>query len=101
MPQIIKGHNKNITQETLNCHCRLKKDFPHNSDCRKESIYKYTNAQQQPMHCTKIKFSIKYFSSKCGHIHFSLWIWLHLLNKSLMKNFIFCAAVARKKYILD
>ena len=21
----------------------------------------------------------------------SLWIWSHLLNKSLMKNFIFCA----------
>ena len=43
MSQIIKGHNKKITQETVDCHCRLKTDFLRNSDCRKESvIYKCT-----------------------------------------------------------
>ena len=38
----------------------------------------------------KMKFSIKDFFSKCDHIHRKLWIWSHLLKKSLMKNFTFC-----------
>ena len=39
----------------------------------------------------EMKFSIKDFSSKCDQIHRKLLIWLHLLEKSLMENFIFCA----------
>ena len=39
----------------------------------------------------KIKFSIKGFFSKCDQ---KLQIWSHLLKKSLMENFIFCAVVA-------
>ena len=39
----------------------------------------------------KIKFPIKHFFSKCDQIHRKLQIWLHLLKKSLMENFIFCA----------
>ena len=39
----------------------------------------------------KIKFSIKNFLSKCDQIRSFLWIWSHLLKKSLMENFIFCA----------
>ena len=39
----------------------------------------------------KIKFSIRYFFSKCGQISRILRIWLHLLKKSFMENFIFCA----------
>ena len=39
----------------------------------------------------KMKFSIKDFFSKCDEIHTKLQIWLHLLKKSLMENFIFCA----------
>ena len=39
-------------------------------------------------HCTKMKFSIKEFFSKCDQIYSSLRIRLHLLKKSLM-NFIF------------
>ena len=35
----------------------------------------------------KMKFSIKYFFSKCDQIS----IWSHLLKKSLIGNFIFCA----------
>ena len=34
-------------------------------------------------------FSIKNFFSKCDQILRKLRIWLHLLNKSLMENFIF------------
>ena len=45
----------------------------------------------------KLKFSIKNFFSKCGPIrrkcYFFLRIWLNLLKKSLMENFIFCAMV--------
>ena len=39
----------------------------------------------------KMKFSIKDFVSKCDQIRSFLQIWSHLLKKSLMKNFIFCA----------
>ena len=39
----------------------------------------------------KMKFSIKDFCSKCGQIRRKLRIWSHLLKKSLMENFIFCA----------
>ena len=43
--------------------------------------------------CTaqKMKFSSKDFFSKCDQIRSFLRIWSHLLNKSLMENFIFCA----------
>ena len=37
----------------------------------------------------KMKFSIKDFSSKCYQIRSFLWIWSHLLEKSLTENFIF------------
>ena len=39
-----------------------------------------------------MKFSIKYFFSKCDQIRRKLRIWSYLLNKSLIENFIFCAA---------
>ena len=38
-----------------------------------------------------MKFSIKDFLSKCDQIRSLLQIWSHLLKKSLMENFIFCA----------
>ena len=41
----------------------------------------------------KMKFSIKDFFSKCGQIRSFLRIWLHLQEKSLMENFIFCAVL--------
>ena len=48
-----------------------------------------------PLHSTiaaqKVKFSIKYFFSKCDLIGRKLRSWSHLLKKSLMENFIFCA----------
>ena len=39
----------------------------------------------------KVKFSIKDFFSECDQNRSFLWIWSHLLKKSLMENFIFCA----------
>ena len=39
----------------------------------------------------KIKFYTKDFFSKCDQIHRKLRIWSHLLKKSLMKIFNFCA----------
>ena len=40
----------------------------------------------------KTKFSIKDFFIKCDQIRSFQRIWSHLLKKSLMENFIFCAA---------
>ena len=39
----------------------------------------------------KMKSFIKDFFSKCNQIRRKLRIWSHLLKKSLMENFIFCA----------
>ena len=48
----------------------------------------------------KIKFSIKVFFCKCDQIRRKLRIWSHLLKKSLMKNFIFCAVVVACRSLL-
>ena len=39
----------------------------------------------------KMKFSIKHIFSKCDQVPRKLRIWSHLLKKSLMESFIFCA----------
>ena len=39
----------------------------------------------------KIKSSIENFFSKCDQIRRFLRIWSHLLTKSVMESFIFCA----------
>ena len=44
-----------------------------------------------PKPAQKIKFSMKDFFSKCDQICRKLRIWSHLLKKSLMEKFIFCA----------
>ena len=41
----------------------------------------------------KLKFSIKDFFSQYDQVCRKLWIRLHLLKKSLMENFIFCAQI--------
>ena len=40
-----------------------------------------------------MKFSIKDFFNKCDQIRRKLRIWSHLLKKSLMENFNFCAVI--------
>ena len=42
----------------------------------------------------KMKFSIKGFFRKCDQIRRRLWIWSHLLRKSLMESFIFLAVLS-------
>ena len=42
-------------------------------------------------HCTKNKVFHQRLFSKRDQIRSFLWIWYHLLKKSLMENFIFCA----------
>ena len=39
----------------------------------------------------KMKFCLKDFLSKCDQIRSFQRIWSHLLKKSLIENFIFCA----------
>ena len=51
------------------------------------TCYLFFNAQ-------KMKFFIKDFFSKCDQIHRKLRIWSHLLKKSSVENFIFCAIFA-------
>ena len=46
----------------------------------------------------KMKFSMKAFFNKCDQIRRKLRIWLHLLKKSCMENFIFCA-VSKFHYV--
>ena len=43
------------------------------------------------LHLRSMKFSIKDFFSKCDQIRRKLRIWSHLLKKSLIENFMFCA----------
>ena len=44
-----------------------------------------------------MKLSVKDFFSKCDQIRRKMWIWSHLLKKSLMENFIFCAVTVMAK----
>ena len=41
----------------------------------------------------QMKFSTADFFSKCDQIRRKLQIWSHLLKKSVMENFIFCAVL--------
>ena len=49
----------------------------------------------------KLKFSIKDFFSKCDQIRSFVRIWSHLLKKSLMEKFIFCAVHASNSDYTD
>ena len=42
-----------------------------------------------------MQFSIKGFFSKCDQIGGKLPIWSHLLKKTLMENFVFCAVISQ------
>ena len=47
-----------------------------------------------------MKFSVKDFFSKCDQNRNFLRIWSHLLKKSLIENFIFCAVGNRSPLTL-
>ena len=48
----------------------------------------------------KMKFSIKNFFSKSDQIRNFLRIWLHLLKKSLMENFIFLCSLDKGLFMI-
>ena len=58
---------------------------------KKLTIMPQRNISSYPDTAQKMKFSIQNFCSKCDQTHRKLRIWSHLLKKSLMENFIFCA----------
>ena len=63
--------------------------------------YLYMYIAQTPkisLHYTaqKMKFSIKNFFSKYDESRRKLRIWSHLLKKSLLENFIFCAVLPKQ-----
>ena len=62
--------------------------FINNSPCQ---FYKTLWRKCSILTVQKMKFSIQDFLSKYDQIHSFLRIWSHLLKKSLMENFIFCA----------
>ena len=61
-----------------------------------ELLIKFVTKRNSVYTAQKKKFSIKYFFSKCDQIRSFLRIWSHLLKKSLMENFIFCALLDTK-----
>ena len=48
-----------------------------------------------------MKFSVKDFFSKYGQIRIFLRIWSHLLKKSIIENFIFCAVRTRGRVFIN
>ena len=63
-------------------------------------IYNYLIVFPSSFFCNttqKMKFSIKNFFSKFEQIRSFLRIWSHLMKKSLMENFIFCAVINFEK----
>ena len=66
---------------------RLK--FERADEAARQVIFDITRTAQ------KMKFSIKDFFSKCDQIRSFLRIWSHLLKKSFMENFIFCAVTLK------
>ena len=58
-------------------------------------FYLQFNGQQLLFKPHKMKFSTNDFFCKCGQICGFLRIWSHLLKKSLLENFIFCAVYCK------
>ena len=64
-------------------------NIPQESISKIETISKNALENSRNGHCTKMKFPIKDFFSKCNQIRRKPRIWSQLLKKFLMKNFIF------------
>ena len=86
IPETISSKWFNVSWKGINhCPCNIVENgtilFQYHWSSRRNALHK------------KIKFSIKDFFSKCDQIRSKLQIWSHLLKKSLLENFIFCAVV--------
>ena len=62
---------------------------------KRSQICEQINMRSQQNTAQEMKFSIKDLLCKFDQIRRALWHWSHLLQKSLMENFIFCAVVNR------
>ena len=62
---------------------------------------KYVPSLQWRYTAQKTKFFNKDIFSKCDYIHKKLRNWSHLLKKSLMENFIFCAVIATRHQVIS
>ena len=76
-------------KKKLNLINHSKKIKPNHLDRSKVTLHK------------KMKFSIKDFFSKYDQIRSYLRIWSHLLKKSLMENFIFCAVEGARRCLFE
>ena len=63
-----------------------------------ECLVKVWSFFAYPLQALHKKFSMKDSFSKCDQICRKLRIWSHLLKKSFMENFIFCAAKITTPY---
>ena len=48
-----------------------------------------------------MKFSINDIFNKCNQIRSFLWIWSHLLKKSLLEDFSFCAVTKPRRMLIN
>ena len=78
--------------------CNFSKDYPKSMDWFLDiimNILRSFNLVCLFKKRQKMRFSVKDFYSKCNQICRKLRIWLHLLKKSLIENFSFCALTKR------
>ena len=70
--------------------------WPRKKSLRANKVDKWKTGFSNNTHYTaqKIKFFFKYFFGKCDQIRSLLRIWSHLLKKSFIENFIFCAVLS-------
>ena len=71
--------------------------FPKNATSRLQALDAGIIQSLKANTAQKMKFFIKDFFSKCDQIRSLLRIWSHVLKKSLMENFIFCAVKMTKE----
>ena len=83
----------------INCSVQASHDLDMPYKARQDiSLEKEKDLSNHPMRIyttQKMKFSINDFFSKCDQMCWKLRIWSHLLRKSLIENFIFCAVIIR------
>ena len=94
-------HCQTFTYGTQSCKYQCIKDW---NRFKKENatenllyqlFFSNTKATKASINAEKMKFSINDFFSKYDQICRKLQIWSHLLKKSLMENFIFCAVLIK------
>ena len=76
----------------------METDFTENWETNFPSILDKVVSVVKTITTQKMKFFIMGFFNKCDQIHRKLQIWSHLLKKTLIENFIFCAVYLRQSF---